>query len=166
MPGLQVVDLSPIERPREESNLEKTLGGFAKRQRENQIEERDTDALRDIYGKYQNDGRNLEKAIMDIQTRPGISPTTRVNSIKQLNEFQKHNQTLLKQTEREQKLKEHQNKKEEKKRLEDEQDAAESLRAEEALKKSGASEEQQALYKIAPVGGQTKIIGDVIESSQ
>ncbi len=95
MPGAQVIDLSPIPRTKE-TNLEKTLEGFSKRHRENQIDTQETDALRDIYSKYQNDGKNLEDALIDIQTRPGLSPTTRVNSVKQLMEFQKHNGELQK----------------------------------------------------------------------
>lgn len=90
MPQLQVVDLNPLPRT-EKTTLEKTLEGFAGRHRENQIDQQDTDALRDIYGKYQRDGENLQEAIMAIQTRPGISPTTRVNSINQLLEMEKFN---------------------------------------------------------------------------
>lgn len=90
MPQLQVVDLNPLPRT-EETTLEKTLQGFSKRHRENQIDQQDTDALRDIYGKYQRDGQNIEEAIMAVQTRPGISPTTRVNSVNQLLQMQKFN---------------------------------------------------------------------------
>lgn len=95
MPQLQTVDLNPIPRT-EQTTLEKTLQGFSNRHRENQIEKEETDALKDIYGKYQRDGQNLEEAIMAIQTRPGISPTTRVNSVNQLLQFQKHNEELKK----------------------------------------------------------------------
>lgn len=96
MPSAQVIDLSPNPRT-SETSLEKTLGGFSKRYRENQIDQQETDALRDIYGQYQQDGKNLEDAIMAIQTRPGLSPTTRVNTVKQLMEFQEHNGKLQKQ---------------------------------------------------------------------
>lgn len=90
MPQLQTVDLNPLPRT-EKTHLEKTLEGFSNRHRENQIDQQDADALRDIYGKYQKDGENLQEAIMAIQTRPGISPTTRVNSINQLLEMEKFN---------------------------------------------------------------------------
>ena len=93
MPQLQTVDLSP--KPREQPTaLETTLSAFSQRKRANQLEEMETDALRDIYSQYQADGKNLQKTIQDIQTRPGISPTTRVKSVEQLLAFQKHNAEL------------------------------------------------------------------------
>jgi len=92
MPGAQVIDLSPIPRT-EETVLEKTLGGFIKRQKEN----KETDALRDIYDKYRKEGGMLEEALIDVQTHPGLSPTARVNAAKQIIDFQKHNNQLQKQ---------------------------------------------------------------------
>ncbi len=92
MPSAQIVDLSPIPRT-EPTTLEQTVGSFSKRMRENQ----EGDVLRDIYSQYQQDGKNLEKTLQDIQTRPGISPTTRVSTVNQILQFQKHNQELLKQ---------------------------------------------------------------------
>jgi len=100
MPGAQVIDLSPSPRT-EQTNLEKTLAGFSKRNRENQIEADETDALKEIYSQHQRDGQNLEKTIQEIQTKPGISPTTRVNTVKQLMEFQKHNTELQKKAKEE-----------------------------------------------------------------
>ncbi len=95
MPSLQVVDLS--EKPRTEpTTLERTLSSFADQYRKNQAEQRESDALTDIYKQYQSDGSNLEKTIQEIQTRPGISPTTRVNTVNQLLKFQEHNQELQK----------------------------------------------------------------------
>jgi len=96
MPSAQVIDINPNPRT-ELTPLEKTLGSFANKTRQNQVEQDDTDALRGIYSQYQQDGQNLEKTIQEIQTRPGISPTTRVNTVKQLMEFQKHNGELQKQ---------------------------------------------------------------------
>lgn len=100
MPSAQVIDLTPNPRT-EQTNLEKTLAGFSKRHRENQIEADETDALKEIYSQHQRDGQNLEKTIQDIQTRPGISPTTRVSTVKQLMEFQKHNTELQKKAKEE-----------------------------------------------------------------
>ena len=90
MPSAQIIDLNPSPRT-EQTSFEKTLGSFSNRNRQNQLEQQDTDALKDIYGQYQQDGQNLENAIMAIQTRPGISPTTRVNTIKQLIDIHKYN---------------------------------------------------------------------------
>jgi hypothetical protein len=95
MPSAQVIDLNPNPRT-ETTSLEKTLSGFSKRNRENQVEQQETDALREIYSQYEADGRNLEKTIREIQMKPGISPTTRVKTVEQLLEFKKHNQALLK----------------------------------------------------------------------
>jgi len=96
MPSAQVINLN-APKDTEPTPLEMTLSSFSKRQRENQINEKDTDALKDIYGKYQRDGRNLEDALIAIQTRPDISPTRRVEAVNQLMQFQKHNQELQKQ---------------------------------------------------------------------
>ena len=96
MPSAQVINLNPTKET-EPTSLEKTLTAFSKRNRENQLEKRETDELKDIYGEYQRDGQNLEKAIMSIQSRQGISPSTRVSSVKQLLEFQEHNGKLQKQ---------------------------------------------------------------------
>ena len=90
MPQLQVVDLSPIPR-KELTSLEKTLSSFSDQMISNRQDQQDSDALRDIYDKYRNDGRNLEDALMAIQTRPGISPSARVNSVNQLLQFQRYN---------------------------------------------------------------------------
>lgn len=95
MPSPQVLDLSPSPR-KEASPLENTLSAFSKRSRENQLETQENDALKDIYSQYQQDGKNLEKAIQDIQTRPGISPSKRLNTVNQLMEFHKYNGELQK----------------------------------------------------------------------
>ena len=93
MPSAQVIDLNPNPRT-ELTPLEKTLSSFSKRNRQLQVEEQESDALRSIYEQYKQDGSNLQDTLMEIQTRPGISPTTRVNTIKQLTEFQKHNSEI------------------------------------------------------------------------
>ena len=95
MPSAQVIDLNPGPRT-EQTTLEKTLSGFSKRHRENQIDTQETDALREIYDQYKKEGGMLEDALIAVQTRPGLSPTTRVNSVKQIMEFQKHNNELQK----------------------------------------------------------------------
>lgn len=93
MPSAQVIDLNPLPRT-ETTALEKTLTAFSQRNRANQVDQEETDALKSIYGQYQQDGKNLEETIKAIQTKPGLSPTTRVNTVKQLLEFQKHNGEL------------------------------------------------------------------------
>ena len=95
MPSAQVVNLNPPART-ETTPLEKTLSGFAKRNRENQLEADESDALKEIYAQYQSDGKNIENAIFNLRTKPGISPTTRVETARQLLEFQKYNSELQK----------------------------------------------------------------------
>lgn len=147
MPSAQVINLNPEPRT-ELTPLEKTLSAFSQRTRENQIEAQDTDALRSIYGKYQQDGRNLEDALIAIQTRPGLSPTARVNSAKQLMEFHKYNQDLQKKAQKD---------------VERSETQAENRRL---LQEAGATPEQVKLYEAAPVGGQTEIIKDIVETKK
>jgi len=93
MPSAQIIDLNPEG----ETSLQKTLSSFSNRMRQNQLEKQENDALKEIYSQYQQDGQNLERTIQAIQTRQGISPTTKVNTINQLLQFQKHNQQLQRQ---------------------------------------------------------------------
>lgn len=82
----------------ENSNwLGETLKSFIGDRTEKLKESQESDALQDIYKQYEQDGKNLEKTIFDIQSRPGISPTTRVNTIKQLMEFKEHNTKIQKE---------------------------------------------------------------------
>ena len=83
-------DFTPSQRS-ENTSLEKTLSSFSKRNNAIATEERETDALGDIYKKYQSDGNNINNAIADIQSRPGISPTARVNNVNALLQLQKDN---------------------------------------------------------------------------
>ncbi len=73
------------------------LKGFMGAANESRAQDKETDALKQIYDQYQQDGQNIEKAIWETQTRPGISPTTRVNTAKQLTDFHKINQEKQKQ---------------------------------------------------------------------
>ncbi len=95
MPPAQVINLNPTPRT-ETTPLEKTLSSFSNRARQNQVDRQDTDALREIYQQYQDEGSSLQDALMSVQTRPGLSPTARVNAVKQLTEFQKYNGELQK----------------------------------------------------------------------
>ena len=82
----------------EDSNwLGETLKSFIGDRTEKLKESQESDALQDIYRQHKSDGENLEKTIFDIQSRPGISPTTRVNTVKQLMEFKEQNNKLQKE---------------------------------------------------------------------
>lgn len=162
MPSAQVIDLNPNPRT-ETTPLEKTLSAFSIRARQNQLENRENDALSDIYRKYQDDGRLLENTLRDIQTRPGISPSKRVQTINELLKMQQINGQLQEQERKSRDTILKQQISEEKTRKDEEQKFAEKQRAREALEASKATEQQKSLFEIAPVGAQTKIIEDVLE---
>lgn len=133
----------------ENSNwLGETLKSFIGDRTEKLKESQESDALQDIYKQYEQDGKNLEKTIFDIQSRPGISPTTRVNTVKQLMEFKEHNREIQK------KIVDAQAKEQEK------------TATRNALKEAGATAEDIALYESSPVGGQTEIVKSIVERNQ
>lgn len=86
-----------IQAPEQSNWLGKTLESFIGDRTEKLKERQESDALQDIYKQYEQDGKNLEKTIFDIQSRPGISPTTRVNTIRQLMQFKEHNAKIQKE---------------------------------------------------------------------
>jgi len=164
MPSPRVLNLNPPPRT-EYTPLEQTLSSFSNRNRENELNQRETDALRDIYSQYQNDGQNIENAIMAVQSRPDISPTSRVNTVNQLLQVQKYNHQLQKDSEKKLLLNQRIADTENRARLEKEEKESERTRAREALELSNATEEQKALYEASPVGGQTKIVEDILDSN-
>lgn len=83
--------------PRAENPLGNLLSSFMSQNNKNIAEKNETDALREIYKQHQDDGQNLLKKIEAISTDPRISPTTRVNTIKQQLDFQSHNTALQKE---------------------------------------------------------------------
>ena len=103
MPSPRVLNLNPIPRTTQ-TPLEKTLEGFSAQHRANQIEQKESDALSDIYNQHRADGENLGEMIKSIQTRTGISNNTKVNTIDQLLKFQNHNKDIQEKSEK--KLKE------------------------------------------------------------
>ncbi len=163
MPSLQVVDLSPTAR--KPTTLEQTVAGFSQRHRENQMQQQESDALSDIYKQYQGDGENLQAKLEAVQKDPRLSPTTRVNTIDQILKFQKHNNDLQKSVQKQQITE----RKEKEANLKVEAEKAEKASKEkdtiETLKKAGASDAQIELFKVSPVGGQTKLVEDIIENA-
>ncbi len=85
------------ETPREKTPLEQTLTSFAERQRYNQIQKQETDALKEIYSQYQQDGRNIENAFIAAQSNPDLGPSARVAAVDNLLKYQKHNAELQEQ---------------------------------------------------------------------
>src|SRR6188768_1798372 len=96
MPNIQVLDLSPTPRLRP-TPFEETVNNFTEKYREGMQENRDTNALSDIYSKYKNEGQSIDDVLMNIQTQRGLSPTARVNALNQANEMKKTNTLLQKQ---------------------------------------------------------------------
>lgn len=160
MPSLQIADLTAVPRTRSTS-LEDTVAAFSNRNRVNEVDRQDRDALADIYKQHQNDGENIGKMIQSIQTRD-MSPSARVSAIDQLLKFQQHNMQLQKQAAVQQALQKKENEKTQQ-RIDQE---TEKQKGRAALERNNASPELVALYEVSPVGGQTKIVENVIESNQ
>jgi hypothetical protein len=91
MPQIQTFN---FDKPREPTNLERTLQSFSQQNVVNQERKQEGDALADIYKQYQGDGENLQKRIEAIQTDSRIGPTARVNAVDQLLKYQQYNNTL------------------------------------------------------------------------
>lgn len=96
MPAAQVIDLTPT--PRNETTLEKTVGSFVDKYRQNQIEENEYNALESIYKRHQHDGNNLQNMIQDVISDPRLSPTKRVTAVQSLTEAAKFNAKLQEET--------------------------------------------------------------------
>ena len=96
MPQIQMIDMSPTPQTTE-TPLEKTLGAFTSRYRENQEREKSSDALKQIYERYQTDGKNIENALFSINTSTEMSPTDKVSSTNQMMQMQKFNADLQNQ---------------------------------------------------------------------
>lgn len=95
MPAAQVINLNG---PRDEPTaLQRTADSFSQRFLENKERQRESDALKEIYGKYQNDAQMLEKSMIDIQTSTELSPTAKVTYANQNLNVQKMNQQVQKQ---------------------------------------------------------------------
>lgn len=145
MPQLQVVDLSPT--PAQPTQLDKTLDEFRTRI----ADQKDRDVLRDVYEKYKREGSQLDDAIMDLQTRPGLSPTRRVEAANQLLQLKKTNTQLQKNT-----LKQQEVAAKEESRIE----------TKNALINYGATPEEAELYVNLSTGGQTQAAKNIIDTVQ
>ncbi len=155
----------PAQQTQQENPLGNLLSSFLTKNNQTAAEDRETDALSQIYKQYQGDGDNIRKKIEAVQTAKNISPTTRVNTVKQLLDFERYNQDLQKNSIKQIETQNKAFQAEEKARVEKQEKEAERERARQALKDSGASQQQIALYEASPVGGQTKVVEDVIENT-
>lgn len=78
MPQIQVYNSDPNPQP---SGLEHVLTGFAKKQKQNRVEEADQDILKDIYGEFQKQNQDYGVGLQKAMSEPGLSPTARVNAV-------------------------------------------------------------------------------------
>lgn len=77
--------------PQQPNSLGTMLSSFLESNNKYNEANRETDALKEIYGRHQQDGQNLERTLQEITSDPRISPTARVNTVNQLVGMQKHN---------------------------------------------------------------------------
>lgn len=96
MPQIQTFDFTPQKQ--EPTGLEKTLSAFSGRQTENRTKNEESDALKDIYQQYQNEGQDIDQALMSLGTDTRIGPTAKVNEANKLLEIKKANATKLEKT--------------------------------------------------------------------
>lgn len=187
-----------IQAPETSNWIGETLKTAIEGAQRNMERDRESDALKQIYKQYQEDGQNLEKAYFDIQSNKNIGPTAKVNMSKQLTEFKKYNEegqkALKAETEkRDKEAKEETAKKTQLRTIEKannlEEGALEGFESNtslaynitkpkkagesdadiektvELLDKAGATAEDIALYKAAPVGGKTEIVKNILEGT-
>ncbi len=145
MPQIQQINL---QQPERKTPLDTSLESFSARYMENKDRQRDSDALKSIYEQYQGDEQNILGQSKAIMSNPNIGPSAKVNAIDALHKFATYNKDLQKEA----------------KAAIDTKKKEETART--ALKESGATDQQMALYDAAPVGGKTKIVGDILESNQ
>jgi hypothetical protein len=94
MPAAQVINLNaPEGNP---SPMERTAESFSQRYMENRDKQRESDALKAIYGKYQGEAQMIQKRAQDINSDPNISPSMKVQSVNQMVQFEKYNQEIQK----------------------------------------------------------------------
>lgn len=79
----------------EEANspLESVVKGFLTQRKEN----KENDALADIYEQYAQDGRDIEKAYVNLHRNPDLSPTARVTATQNLMKLHEKNVALQKE---------------------------------------------------------------------
>jgi hypothetical protein len=146
MPQLQVISGREETPNAAQENLEKFFTKLGK----DYTDEQDRVKIGSILDKYeqnQGDAKAWEKAYLDVE-RSNISPTRRLQATESLNKMKdriiEQDKALNAQV----------------KKLETESNKE---KAADALRKSGATEEQISLYEASPVGGQTKIVENIVE---
>jgi len=163
--GPRMLDFRELPNNQGPTPLEKTLSAYSQKTIENRQNQRESDALADIYKQYQGDEENIRGQMQSIQTDSRLGPTAKVNTINQLLKASEFNQNRQKEVQKQQEVL----KKERDLKIKEEaakrQKESEEAKTIDALKKGGASDAQIELYKVSPTGGKTKLIEDVIETA-
>lgn len=95
MPAYQQINDTPVARQRSyQTPLESTLSSFTEGYRQDRQQQRESDALSQIYKQYQQDDQNIDNAYWALQTNKEISPTRRVEATNQLINLKKTNAAL------------------------------------------------------------------------
>jgi hypothetical protein len=97
MPQIQTFN---FDKPREPTNLERTLQSFSQQNVVNQEKRQDADALGSIYKQFQNDGQNIRGQMEAIHSHPTLGPTAKVNAIDSLTKYANYNKELQEKTEK------------------------------------------------------------------
>lgn len=136
MPQLQTVDFTPPKRTTT-TPFEKFLSSFGEATVKRQEENQDIQGYIDLYKKQKETGGNIEKAMQNIFTQPGLSPTARVNAAKNLMNMEEINQSRQKQADAKLVAELKVNEKEETQRLKDiEKETTKRTKSENELKKA------------------------------
>ena len=150
MPSLQVVDLGD-----QGYKKRKGIGGFMDEVQDAYKGHQERSAIDEILGEYkQNMGeaQAYEKAQLNLMQDNRIGPTKRLEIQSQLDQVQKtviqKDKALNAQYKAVTKAQEKEQQK---------------VKSREALEKAGATQQQIDLYEAASVGGETKIMGDILE---
>ena len=174
MPQPRVLDLTPRY---EQTPIMGAAAGFAKGLGEQQTAQRESDALKQIYQQYQQEGGGIEALMKNINMNPNIPNANKVKLIDQNIQMQKHNAELQKQAadkynkaqsrdiaqERNALLREKQLQAHQEKMNKQQKEAVDEEKTVNELQAGGASDQEIELYKAASVGGKTAILQKTLD---
>lgn len=146
MPTPQILDFTPKQN---DSPIARTLGTFGEEALRISGEKRDTDRLKEIYGKYQQDKSTIDAALLETQTARGLSPTARVQGYNSLMGIKKYNYDASKKADKDLKDKEKSDKK------------AAEIKAKEDKEKADAAKTQQEVKDIYLTAGDSEEDADI-----
>ncbi len=158
MPALRTVNLRRDDPDKPEpSGVEKFFTNLGKDYKERQ-DKAEIDNIISGYQQNRNDENALEDLFLNIE-KSNAPPTKRLEAIERI----KQGQAIVAQ--RDKVLHQQMNKtvKQDAAKLKEETQAQNRDRQKEALRQAGATQQQIDLYDAASVGGQTKVMGDILD---